>query len=373
MLFIYIILFLFSTYSFLILLYFRGWRKIPVFISPEHTKAVGISVIIPARNEEENIENLLKSLLEQSYQEEYFEIIVVDDHSTDNTAFIVNKYVTDRIHLISIEDDNLNSYKKKAIETGIAKASGQLIVTTDADCIVPKDWLKTIASYYSTNNFVFIAAPVVFDNDNSFFQVFQSLDFMVLQGITGASIYEKFHSMGNGANLAYEKKAFFEVGGFSGIDSIASGDDMLLMHKFNEKYPNRIGYLKAEDAIVSTKPSMNWKEFLNQRKRWASKINHYQDKRVTAVLALVYFFNLSILSLFIAGFWQPQYWYFTILFLFFKFFVELPLVFSVAVFFKKLSLLKYFILFQPIHVLYTVVAGFLGLTGKYEWKNRKVN
>lgn len=372
MLFIYLFIFLFISYTLLILFYLRGWRSIPDFICPEIIKQVNISVIIAARNEEENIEKLIASLLAQTVDKDSFEIIIVDDHSTDNTATIINKYANTQLHLISLKEDNLNSNKKKAIEKGIAKATGQLIVCTDADCKVPKNWLKTITAFYTETNSVFIAAPVVFETDKSFLQNFQSLDFMVLQGITGASIHEKFHSMGNGANLAYEKKAFFEVGGFTGIDHIASGDDMLLMHKFAEKYPDRIGYLKAKDAIVTTRPSANWKVFINQRKRWASKINHYKDKKVTAVLALVYFFNLFILVFFIYGFWQPIFWFVSLLFLFFKFFVEFPFVFLLAGFFNKNSILKYFILFQPVHVLYTVIAGFLGLTGKYEWKSRKI-
>ena len=133
----------------------------------------------------------------------------------------------------------INSYKKKAIETGIAAASGELIVTTDADCIPPPDWLQTIVAFKEKTNAVFIAAPVVFNCNSSIVQVFQAMDFMVLQGITGASVYKKMHSMCNGANLAYERKVFYEVNGFAGIDHIASGDDMLLMHKIAKKYPGK--------------------------------------------------------------------------------------------------------------------------------------
>ena len=138
------------------------------------------------------------------------------------------------------------------METAIGLAKGNLIVTTDADCIVQPEWLQTIASYYEEFGPVFIAAPVVYTNPlhgDSFFKkllkIFQSLDFITLQGITGASVYKKFHNMCNGANLAYEKKVFNEVGGFEGIDQIASGDDMLLMHKIQKIYPGRIQYLKS--------------------------------------------------------------------------------------------------------------------------------
>ncbi len=132
------------------------------------------------------------------------------------------------------------------MEIAIGLAKGSLIVTTDADCLVQPEWLRTIASFYEEFSPVFIAAPVVYCNPlpgdslfKKFLKIFQSLDFMTLQGITGASVYKKFHNMCNGANLAYEKKAFYEAGGFEGIDQIASGDDMLLMHKIHKIYPGK--------------------------------------------------------------------------------------------------------------------------------------
>ncbi len=140
-----IFIFLFICYSILILYYWQSWRSIPDFTLSNQTVSTFISVIIPARNEEENIGNLLKALQEQTYPKELFEIIVVDDHSTDKTAEIVAQF--ENVKLLHLEDDINNSYKKKAIETGIAAASGELIVTTDADCIPSSEWLQTIASF----------------------------------------------------------------------------------------------------------------------------------------------------------------------------------------------------------------------------------
>jgi poly-beta-1,6-N-acetyl-D-glucosamine synthase len=363
---------LFLLYSLLIIYYRQSWMAIPDFIQQEkgNTK---ISVIIPARNEEENIKHLLKALYKQTYTKESFEVIVIDDHSTDKTASVVQQYAFTK--LIQLKEDGINSYKKKAIETGIAAATGQLIVTTDADCIPPADWLQTIASFYKKTNAAFIAAPVVIDCGLSIVQIFQSLDFMVLQGITGASVYKKIHSMCNGANLAYERKAFYEVGGFAGIDTIASGDDMLLMHKIWKKYPDRIYYLKSKDAIVATQPVNSWAAFFNQRIRWASKADKYDDKRIFAVLLLVYFFNLSLLVLPITGIFIhssfPVFYYWLLL-LAAKIIVELIFLYPVAKFFNKTKLLWLFPLFQPIHILYTIIAGLLGRFGRYTWKGRKV-
>jgi hypothetical protein len=147
---------------------------------------------------------------------------------------------------------------------------------------------------------------------------------------------------------------------------------MLLMHKIWKQYPERIIYLKSEKAIVSTEPMKTWKTFFNQRIRWASKANKYDDKRITVVLLLVYLFNLSFFALLIAGFFCYHDWLWLGVLWPAKTIVEWPLVYSAAVFFNKQNLLKYFFFLQPLHIFYTIVAGFLGLFGKYEWKERRV-
>ncbi len=362
---------LFICYSILIIYYWQSWRSIPVFMAPGEIPSVSVSIIIPARNEEKNIGILLQSLQEQTYPKELVEIIVVDDHSTDLTAQIATQFPG--VKLLSLENDAINSYKKKAIEKGIMAASGSLIITTDADCVAPPAWLKTLVSFKEKTNPVFIVAPVVFDCNSQPVQVFQAMDFMVLQGITGASVYKKIHAMCNGANLAYERHVFYEVGGFTGVDHIASGDDMLLMHKVVQKYPAGISYLKSNDAIVSTKPMPTWPSFFNQRIRWASKAVHYNDKRIFGVLLLVYLFNLSFLVLLIAGCWDPLYWLFFMVAWVCKTAVELPFFYSVANFFNKQWAVKWLFFFQPLHILYTIISGLLGQFGKYEWKGRKVN
>lgn len=370
MIFLSIIIFLFSCYCILIIYYWQSWKSIPDFIPTAISNSTRVSVIIPARNEEESIGSLLKTLDDQTYPKNLFEIIVVDDHSQDKTASIVSQY-TD-IKLISLKDDNINSYKKKAIETGITAARGQLIITTDADCVPKKEWLQSLVSFYEEKNSVFIAAPVAFENDHSLLQIFQSLDFLTLQGITGASVYRNLHSMCNGANLAYERKAFFEVDSFSGIDNIASGDDMLLMYKIWKQYPGKVHYLKSKAAIVSTQPMKTWKAFFNQRIRWASKAVNYDDKRIFLVLLLVYLFNLSFLVLLISGFRFPVLWIWLLGLLIAKTIIEFPFVYSVARFFNKEKLMRYFFFFQPLHIVYTIFSGLLGQFGKYEWKGRKV-
>jgi cellulose synthase/poly-beta-1,6-N-acetylglucosamine synthase-like glycosyltransferase len=147
---------------------------------------------------------------------------------------------------------------------------------------------------------------------------------------------------------------------------------MLLMHKIAKKCPGRIHYLKSADAIVSTQPMSTWKQFFNQRIRWASKATHYDDKKIFWVLLLVYLFNFSFLVLLVAGFWLTVYWFVLAGLWIGKTIVELPFIKSVARFFGKRALLKYYFFFQPLHISYTIISGLLGQFGKYEWKGRKV-
>ena len=366
------------VYCALILLYRRWFVKLSPFVAAPSSSYTYFSIIIPARNEEENIGTCLRSIFQNQYPQDCFEVCVIDDFSTDKTAEVISVLQSEyrNLHLISLKeilgDSRINSYKKKAIELAIEKASGEWIITTDADCVVPDTWLSNFNDCIQQNKPVFVAAPVSFIRQHSFVSIFQSLDFMSLQGITAASVSAGFHSMCNGANLAYEKEAFYAVNGFRGIDNIASGDDMLLMHKINKQFPNRTGYLFHPDSIVQTQPVDSWKSFINQRIRWASKANSYDDKRIFYVLLLVYFFNVFLFALSFVSFFLPPLFLYWLLLLLIKTSVELYFLFPVATFFKQKQLLWWFPLMQPIHIVYTVIAGWLGKFGKYEWKGRSV-
>jgi poly-beta-1,6-N-acetyl-D-glucosamine synthase len=371
MIFLSCIILVFTAYSLLIFYYWQSWKAIPVYEAPGQAAAASISVIIPARNEEKNIGRLLTALQQQTYPAALLEIIVIDDHSTDKTAEIVRTF--QGVNLLQLTDDGINSYKKKAIETGVAAAGGELIITTDADCWCGENWLQTMAAFYEEKKPVFIAAPVAIECTSRLVEVFQAYDFAVLQGITGGAVYKRMHTMCNGANMGYERSVFYEVNGFKGIDAIASGDDMLLMHKIWKKYPDRVHYLKSKDTIVYTQPVRTWKDFFHQRVRWASKVTHYDDKKIFPVLLVVYLFNLSFLVLLVMGGWNYRYWVCLLALWIAKTLVEFPFVSSVSAFFDKRYLMKYFFFFQPLHILYTILAGLFGQFGKYEWKGRKVN
>ena len=377
--FFYISLLVLIGYGFLIDYYRRSWTAMPDFklnLSANKGLTKKVTVIIPARNEEKNISRCLESLVNQSYPKEFIEIIVVNDHSTDQTAWMVSNFQASNIRLINLADEPsftvLNSYKKKALEIAINAASGEWIMTTDADCACPPDWISTMISQQVQENAALIAAPVRILDNHSLLSVFQTLDFISLQGITGAAVYKHIHAMCNGANLGYAKKAFQLVDGFKGIDHIASGDDMLLMHKISQKFPKQIFFLKSTAAIVDTRPVENWKDFINQRIRWASKSTHYQDQSITQSLVLVFILNLIMLCMLISGFWNIKFLLFFLIMVVIKTIFEFPFVYSVAGFFGQRRLMKYFFFLQPLHIFYTVIAGSLGKWGSYKWKGRKI-
>ncbi len=366
-------------YAILIEYYHKAWKQVPSFDAAGHIPHTVISVIIPVRNEAANIAQLLDSLCRQQYPKSQYQVIIVNDHSTDNTWELLQQYRTPDMWLqcVNLADhtdsqQQVTAHKKKAIETGIRLAQGILIVTSDADCRFDPSWLYTIASFYEKQQAKFIAAPVKITTNRSLLSVFQSLDFITLQGITAASVFKRFHSMCNGANLAYEKDAFYEVNGFAGIDNIASGDDMLLMHKIYRRYPDKVFYLKNEAATVTTTPAATWKEFFHQRIRWASKADRYDDKRIFWVLLLVYLINCCFLATVIAAFWKNIWLFFGILLLIAKILIEFPFVQAVATFFGQRTLMKYFPFLQPLHIAYTIIAGWFGKFGKYEWKGRQI-
>jgi cellulose synthase/poly-beta-1,6-N-acetylglucosamine synthase-like glycosyltransferase len=391
---------LFAVYGVLIDYYRRAWAAIPPFAYPAaggkacRTK---ISVLVPARNEAANIAACVEALARQSYPKDLYQVIVIDDHSTDGTWDILQglNYPDLSKLWLRLTDEGaaattatgvaaavaqvlaagpVRAYKKFAIETGIRMASGELIVTTDADCLFDPDWLSTLAAFYEEKGAKFIAAPVrIGAGRRSFLTIFQTLDFLTLQGITGAAVYKKIHSMCNGANLAYEKKAFYEVEGFKGIDAIPSGDDMLLMHKIYLKYPEKVFFLKSPRAIVSTRPETRWKGFVNQRVRWASKADRYDDKRIFWVLLLVYLVNALFVALLFAACWNRWWGWLLLVGLMAKTIVEYPFVRMVAAFFGQQRLMVYFPVMQPFHIVYTVVVGWMGKFGSYHWKDRKIS
>jgi cellulose synthase/poly-beta-1,6-N-acetylglucosamine synthase-like glycosyltransferase len=219
-----------------------------------------------------------------------------------------------------------------------------------------------------------MAAPVQFSYNKTLFQKFQALDFLGMMAITGAGIKGAYLYMCNGANLAYPKAVFQEVGGFEGIDKKASGDDMLLMQKIALKYPNQIYFLKNREAVVLTKPANSLREFWQQRLRWSSKTGDYPQKLATVQLALVWLFMFSLALTFIFAFFEPN--LFLILFISFliKIIADFVLLNSASAYFNKKNLLRIFLAAVFLHCAYILTIGFMAIfKRKYNWKGRKMS
>ncbi len=374
MLWLLITICLLIPYSGLLLLYKSWWKKLALTKpATGFQPTVSFSILIPARNEEKNIAACLQSIEQLNYPKHLVEVIVIDDFSEDDTVATSEKFTGVKVlQLKDVLKEKINSYKKKAIEIGVEQSTSKYIVTTDADCIVPANWLLNFSFIIEQQPTVFIAAPVAMKEEASFIKLFQTLDFLSLQGITGASVAAGFHSTCNGANLCYSKEAFYKVDGFKDVDHIASGDDMLLMYKLYKQFPTQVHYCKAVDSIVQTSPVETVGEFFRQRIRWASKADKYEDNRIFWVLLLVYLLNVFLLVLFAAGFFNIQLWILLAGSILYKTIAELLFMIPVAGFFQKEKLLLWFPLAQPFHIVYTVIAGWLGKFGTYEWKGRKV-
>lgn len=376
--FYFVVCLLALLYALLFVFFRRGWQLQPQsFTSDIFTPSTTISIVIAARNEADNISNCITSILNNNYPKHLYEIIIVDDFSDDNTKEIVQGFYSSNVQCFELRDflkgeEKVNSFKKIALNVGIQQSHGKLIITTDADCIVTKNWLRNFAFEFETKNPVMIIAPVKCFSARKLLPIFQSLDFMTMQGITIAVHKLKWGSMSNGANLAFSRKVFDEVKGYEGIIHFASGDDLMLTSKMNKQFPNRIVCLKSFSAIVTTVPQLSWTSFLQQRIRWSSKNGKYNDLKLTAILGLVYLYNVALLLLFVICFFYQTALVFLSSILLLKIAAELFFLIPVSVFFNEKKQLYFFPILQPLHVLYIVCTGFFGFIGKYSWKGRSV-
>ncbi|TDE55434.1 glycosyltransferase family 2 protein [Flavobacterium sp. GT3P67] len=324
------------------------------------------SIIVPFRNETQNLPFLLDSLSQLNYPMEMFEVILVDDESEE--AFKVQS-LTFKVSVIKNVRVS-NSPKKDAIVTAMQIVNTDWIITTDADCTVNKNWLLTLDNYIQLHNVAMIAGAVTYDCGNSFLHHFQQLDLASLQGATIGSFGINKGFMCNGANFAYTKSFFQELNGFEGNDGIASGDDVFLLQKAIVHYPKKVHYLKSQNTIVFTKPLDDWKSLFYQRVRWASKTGSYQSTFGKGLGLLVFAGNLCLVLGF--GFWILGLIAFQNVFLLFalKFTVDTILIYKANHFLNK-SKIRYLILSSLFYPIFSTSVALYSLFGEYEWKGRR--
>ncbi len=366
------------AYIALIVVYLKNWNSLAKTTLPSNFEGeTKISIVIPIRNEAKNIKSLLESILSNKYRPSLIEVIIVDDHSTDNSVEIINSFADERIKLLSISDLNLpqglNSFKKYGIEQAVAQAQGELIVTTDGDCIVPENWLQYFAYTYEVNNKQFIAAPVNFHFSNMYLHAFQCLDFIGMMIVTGANINRKKSMMCNGANMAYSKELFLSVGGYAGLKNQASGDDVMLLNKIAKSNTELIGFIKNKDATVHTNTCNTWSQLVQQRLRWATKNSNSEDWGMKTELGIVFLSNWLIVLLIPLYIYDLDFIY-PFIFLFLAMFIgNYFLLRTGSKFFDELKLMRYFRISFWIHLVYIIGIGTLSLFKKeYTWKERKV-
>ncbi len=349
-----------------------GLNNVKSFTTTDTTPKTAFTIVVPFRNEEKNLAKLLDSISELNYPISLIQIVMVDDFSKDHSVRIYNQWRLNHEAVDTTLLENMvlsDSPKKDALTRAIPIAKHDWIVTTDADCIVDKNWLLTLDNYIQLKNPEMIVGAVMYKTKNNWFHHFQQLDLMSLQGTTIGSFGIGKPFMCNGANFAYTKKFFNEIGGFGGISDKASGDDVLLLQKAVNADKQKVHYLKNSDAIVKTKPENELFTLFMQRVRWAGKTTGYQSSYAKILAVVVLLMNLSL----VIGCWLSvvgKLDWTTLLAIFFaKYIVDYILLY------RANSYLRNGKFFVPVasSVVYPLFASFVGiysLFGNFVWKGR---
>lgn len=369
------------SYLYIIANYLKNWHNLKFVPDRNSLENIPfISVVVAARDEEKNISHCIKSLLNQDYPVDKYEIIIVDDFSSDKTAELIKIFessVTNLKYLFSSanEQGHIISYKREAIQTGISASKGEYILLTDADCTVPTSWITTYSEQFMKEDCVFIGGTVIISDENqNILTSFQGLDMIGMMVITGAGYQSGNQLLANGANMGFSKQVFKELGGYTQFPQKASGDDMFLLHHFHQHYPKSIRFLKTLSAVVVTQPEHSIKSLLGQRIRWASKNNAYKEMNINFSLSVLFIVSLTIVILGILSVLQASIFFpmFCVLYIF-KIFSDYLLQREAIRFFNKRKLEKYFFISQNIHTLYIAWVGIIAsLFPVYRWKGRKV-
>jgi len=352
-----------------------GYRQLSTYALEKIDATTKFSIIIPFRNEADNLPSLLYTLQQLTYENSFYEIIFVDDDSDDDSVQIINEVllkssISKSFKIISNQRHTV-SPKKDAITAAIAIAKYEWILTTDADCKLPEHWLTVYDEYIQKYQPFLLAGPVRYSGSDSFIDKFQLFDGISLQAVTMGSFGLRSPLMCNGANLAYKKEIFISVDGFTNNNHIASGDDIFILEKIRKLFPERVHFLKSEFAIVATKPQQNWPAVVSQRIRWASKTSK-QKRRATILLGgLVFFSNLLVLVGFFYGMFQPSVLPIYFSYLVVKLLADYLFLKVSAKFFKREVQFTAFVINALLYSLIIVSVVFGSIRGSYTWKDRK--
>ncbi len=360
-----------SYFFFLVVLLFGWWRmrnqKSRTATAANHK----ISVVVAMRNEASTVSALLSALLDQDYSN--YEVILVDDHSSDSTREAIHLYKKNNperagtIRLIR----NHGTGKKAALTSGVIAATGDIIATTDADAIVPSQWLSHIDRMFSDEKVHFVMGGVALQQDGTLFSDMQAIEFSSLIGTTASTAAIGIPTMANGANMSYRKATFEEVGGYHDNMHIPSGDDEFLLRKIATLHPDSIRFMNEPEVVVRTKTVTTWSEFFNQRVRWAGKWR-YNTSLITMFTAVYVFLvqlaiATSFLQLSVSG-WLP-----ILILLTIRFVLEGILLNSVARFSGVRWDWRAFVLLQVTYPFYVLMVSIAAQFMTYTWKDRRLS
>ncbi|TGD57670.1 glycosyltransferase family 2 protein [Flavobacterium humi] len=363
---------LFALYAIAIGLLIYGFEKVKGFEVNFSVPKTAFSIIIAFRNEESHLPDLLKSLSRLNYPKDLFEIILVDDHSDDSSIDVISHWQKENpdFALAVLQNRRIsNSPKKDAITTAISAAKYDWVITTDADCEVRENWLSVMDGYIGNNPVEMIAGPVNFPANGSFLSHFQQMDMLSLQGATIGSFGLNNAFMCNGANFAYTKQLFRKLSGFDGNAHISSGDDVFLLQKAMASFPQKVGYLKSRQAIVTTKTEGSWPALFRQRVRWASKATAYQSGFSKGLASIVFMANLSIVcaGLFTVLGWMD--WRLLLVLFSVKFTFDSILMYKTN---QLLGMCMYSVVLSSLaYPFFSTAVALYSLVGNFEWKGRK--
>ncbi len=361
-------------YIVLILWLYFGIDRISQFNSKNTVPKVSFSILIPFRNEIENLPDLLASLDVLEYPKNLYEILLVNDDSSDDSVTIVRNFIKEHSEInIKILNNQRKtiSPKKDAINTAIQQSKFDWIVTTDADCEVPRNWLQSYNAFIAKNKSVFIAGLVKYKSKKEFLHQFQLADWLSLTGVTIGSFGWNKPLLCSGANLVYSKKVFYEVDAFQGNEHIASGDDVFLMHKFKEAYPNQVFFMNTPRASVQTKSLSTWLDLFQQRIRWAIKTSSISKELVKFIGLVVFAMNVLLLTLLVKVFIDKT--WIVVFFILFsvKIFVDSILIKKVSSFTHQRLTTKSWFLSSILYPLFSISVVVVGMFINYKWKGRK--
>lgn len=362
-------------YIFIITHFFTAWGEIDEWTCDERfTPETSVTIIIPYRNEEKEIKACIDSVLANQFPKRLYEIIAVDDHSEDHSLPIVDGIEKKNIQSLSLSGTS-GLGKKAAIELGISKANGKLIITLDADCRVGENWLINIISFYEYHKSPFIVGMVALEGEKNILESFQILDTCGTMGVHGAGIHNKTHYLANGANLIFEKYLFEKVNPYDGNKAYSSGDDIFFINQVAEIDKAKVRFLKNKDSVVVTKALQSWKGLWAQRKRWAGKTKAYSKGAYTWLTGMIWLFCLSIVvNLLLIPVTGGVSFFIALTQLLIKGIMDFLYLQNMAHYFDKQEHLKYFIPSFFVHLVYILFAGVIALQGNksYIWKGRKV-